>query len=149
MLWAEGQQVKVTCPCPIFRAVVPIRLPGPWPWDDLCPTGSPQDLFHATTQVRNQLWNRKTPEWTLPKHGHPGVGSYEGFPPGGTSGKEKKTPPANAGDVRDGGSIPWWGRSPPRRRGTATHSSILAWRIPWTEEPGRLQSTGKQRVGHD
>jgi len=31
----------------------------------------------------------------------------------------------------------------------ATHSSILAWRIPWTEEPGRLQSTGSQRVGHD
>ena len=31
----------------------------------------------------------------------------------------------------------------------ATHSSILAWRIPWTEEPSRLQSTGSQRVGHD
>ena len=30
-----------------------------------------------------------------------------------------------------------------------THSSILAWRIPWTEKPGRLQSTGSQRVGHD
>ena len=30
-----------------------------------------------------------------------------------------------------------------------THSSILAWRIPWAEEPGRLQSTGSQRVGHD
>ena len=31
----------------------------------------------------------------------------------------------------------------------ATHSSILAWRIPWTEKPSRLQSTGSQRVGHD
>jgi len=31
----------------------------------------------------------------------------------------------------------------------ATHSSILAWRIPWTEKPGRLQSTGSQRDGHD
>ena len=31
----------------------------------------------------------------------------------------------------------------------ATHSSILAWRIPWTEEPGRLQSMGSQKVGHD
>ena len=31
----------------------------------------------------------------------------------------------------------------------ATHSSILAWRIPWTEEPGGLQSIGSQRVGHD
>ena len=30
-----------------------------------------------------------------------------------------------------------------------THSSILAWKIPWMEEPGRLQSTGSQRVGHD
>ena len=31
----------------------------------------------------------------------------------------------------------------------ATHSSILAWKIPWTEEPDRLQSVGSQRVGHD
>ena len=31
----------------------------------------------------------------------------------------------------------------------ATHASILAWRVPWTEEPGRLQSMGSQRVGHD
>ena len=34
-------------------------------------------------------------------------------------------------------------------KAVATHSSILAWRIPWTEEPGGLQSTGSQRVGHD
>ena len=34
-------------------------------------------------------------------------------------------------------------------KGKAIHSSILAWRIPWTEEPGRLQSMGPQRVGHD
>ena len=34
-------------------------------------------------------------------------------------------------------------------KGMATHSSILAWKIPWTEEPGRLQSLGSQRVGHD
>jgi len=34
-------------------------------------------------------------------------------------------------------------------KGMAIHSSILAWRIPWTEEPGRLQSTGSQRLGHD
>ena len=33
--------------------------------------------------------------------------------------------------------------------GTATHTSILDWRIPWTEDPGRLQSMGSQRVGHD
>ena len=37
----------------------------------------------------------------------------------------------------------------PLEEGMATHSSILAWRILWTEEPGRLQSMGLQRVGHD
>ena len=37
----------------------------------------------------------------------------------------------------------------PLEDGIATHSSILAWRIPWTEEPGRLQSRGSLRVGHD
>ena len=37
----------------------------------------------------------------------------------------------------------------PLEEGMATHSSILAWRIPWTEEPGGLQSMGSQRVGHD
>ena len=58
-----------------------------------------------------------------------------------------KNPTANAGDVRDEGSIPGLGRS--FEEGMATHSSILAWRIPWTEELGRLQSTGSQRVGHD
>ena len=36
----------------------------------------------------------------------------------------------------------------PLEKGTATHSSILTWRIPWTEEPGRLQYTGLQRAGH-
>ena len=41
---------------------------------------------------------------------------------------------ANAGDIRDMGSIP--GREDPQEEGMATHSSILAWRIPWTEKPG-------------
>ena len=40
------------------------------------------------------------------------------------------------------------GREDPLEKGMATHSSILAWRIPWTEEPGRLQSMGLQGVGH-
>ena len=40
-------------------------------------------------------------------------------------------------------------REGPLEEGTATRSSILAWRIPWTEEPGELQSMGLQRVGHD
>ena len=41
------------------------------------------------------------------------------------------------------------GQEDPLEKKMATHSSILAWRIPWTEEPGGLQSTGSQRVGHD
>ena len=41
------------------------------------------------------------------------------------------------------------GQEDPLEKEMATHSSILAWRIPWTEEPGRLPSTGSQRVSHD
>ena len=41
------------------------------------------------------------------------------------------------------------GGEDPLEKEMATHSSTLAWRIPWREEPGRLQSTGLQRVGHD
>ena len=44
------------------------------------------------------------------------------------------------------GSLGW---GDPLEEGMATHSSILVWRIPWTEEPSRLQSTGLRRVGHD
>ena len=47
-----------------------------------------------------------------------------------------KNPPASAGEIRDLGSIP--GSEDPLEEGVATHSSILAWRIPWTEEPGGL-----------
>ena len=41
------------------------------------------------------------------------------------------------------------GQEDPLEKGMATHSSILAWRIPWTEEPSGLQSKGLQRVGHN
>ena len=61
--------------------------------------------------------------------------------PGGSDGKESA---CNAGDL---GSIPGLGRSP--GEGMATHSSILAWRIPWTEETVWLQSMGLQRVRHN
>ena len=54
--------------------------------------------------------------------------------------------PANAGDARDVGLIPGSGRS--LEEEMATHSSVLAWRIPWIEEPGGLQSMGLQRVRH-
>ena len=45
--------------------------------------------------------------------------------------------------------VPSLGQEDALEEGLATHSSILAWRIPWTEEPGGLQSVGSQRVGHD
>ena len=54
---------------------------------------------------------------------------------------------ANAGDSGDTGSIP--GQEDPLEEEMAIYSSILAWNIPWTEEPGRLQSMGSQKVGHD
>ena len=63
-----------------------------------------------------------------------------GFP-GGSDGKESA---CSTGDL---GSIPGW--EDPLEKGMATHSSILTWRIPWTEEPGGLQSMESQRVGHD
>ena len=55
-----------------------------------------------------------------------------------------KNPPANSGDA---GSIP--GLEDSLEKEVATHSSILVWKIPWTEEPGGLQSMGLQRVGRD
>ena len=54
--------------------------------------------------------------------------------------------PANAGDTGDMGPISGQGRSPGAGIGNPLH--ILAWGIPWTEEPGGLQSMGSQRVGH-
>ena len=63
-----------------------------------------------------------------------------GFP--GVS--DGKASVCNAGDP---GSIPGSGRC--LEKEMATHSSTLAWKIPWTEEPGRLQPMGSQRVGHD
>ena len=56
-----------------------------------------------------------------------------------------KNPPAKAGDA---GLIPGFGR-PPLEKEMATHSNIPAWEIPRTEEPGRLQSMGSQRVGNN
>ena len=60
---------------------------------------------------------------------------------GGSDGK------ASAYNAGDPGSIPGLGRSPEKEM--ATHYSILAWKTPWTEEPGKLQSMGSQRIRHD
>ena len=58
-----------------------------------------------------------------------------------------KNLPANSGEINGVGLIPGLGRSP--RGGHGHHSSTLAWRIPWIEEPSGLQSWGSQRVGHN
>ena len=55
----------------------------------------------------------------------------------------KRLPPMQETQVRS------LGREDPLEKEMAIHSSILAWRIPWTEKPSRLQSTGSQRVGYD
>ena len=55
--------------------------------------------------------------------------------------------PANAGVLSEAGFITGSGRT--LEEGMATHASIFAWRILWTEEPGGLQSVGLERVGHD
>ena len=55
----------------------------------------------------------------------------------------------NVGDAGDPGSVRSLGQEDPLEEGVATHSSILAWRIPWTEEPGKVQSLGSQRVEHN
>ena len=60
------------------------------------------------------------------------------------SGSVVKNPPANSGDTS---SVP--GQEDPLEEEMATHSNILAWGSPWTEEPGGLQFMGSQRVGHD
>ena len=66
-----------------------------------------------------------------------------GFPGGAVI----KNPPSKAGNARDAGSIPGW--EDLLEKEMATHSGILAWRSPWTEEPCGLQSMGSQRVKHD
>ena len=58
-----------------------------------------------------------------------------------------KNPPGNAGDMETW--VRSLGQEDPLEEGMATHISILAWGIPWTEGPGRLQSIGSERVGHD
>jgi len=72
------------------------------------------------------------------------ISKYETLAMGFPGDSDDKESACNTGDL---GLITGLGRSP--EKGMATHSSILAWRIPWTEESGGLQSTGLQRVGHD
>ena len=59
-------------------------------------------------------------------------------------GSEGKASACNAGDL-----VRSLGQEDPMEKEMATHSSILTWKTPWTEEPGRLLSMGLQRIGHD
>ena len=61
--------------------------------------------------------------------------------PRGSDGKESACQGVDPSSATESGRFPG--------KGKGNHSSILAWRIPWTEEPGGLQSIGSQRVGHD
>ena len=65
-----------------------------------------------------------------------------------TVGTVVKNPPANAGEAKDT-RIQSLGQEDSLEKEMATHSSILAWRTSWTKEPGKLQSLGAQRVGHN
>ena len=58
-----------------------------------------------------------------------------------------KNPPAHAGDIET--QVQSLGGEDPLSEGTAAHFSVLAWRTPWTEEPGRLQSMAPRKVRHD
>ena len=83
-------------------------------------------------------------EWGLLSSGRAWASHWGGFSWASQVALVVNNLPANAGGLREAGSIPGLGRS--LEEGMATHSSILAWRIPWTEEPGGLQSMGLQRV---
>ena len=101
-------------------SVLAWRIPGTWE-----PGGLPSVGSHRVGHNRSDLAAAAAMQiW--------------GFP-GGSNGKE-------SAKARD--SIRSLGWEDPLEKEMATHSSVLAWRIPWTEEPGRLQSMGSQRVRH-
>ena len=112
-----------------FPAAVP-RIGG-WPPIQTSPSGS-QTRGHQPLGLTASVAQRGY---------SPGSRHAEGFP--GLSGQE---PSRQCRRNRRRGFGPWVGKIPLKKE-MATQSSTLAWRIPWTEEPGGLQSTGSQRVG--
>ena len=95
-----------------------------------------------------EAWNPS--HWTAKQFQSPhflihGFGFYYGIKRGFSGGASDKELPVNAGEVGDAGSIPGSGRSPGEVNTQDTHSNILAWRIPWTEEPGELYSPWGQK----
>ena len=112
-----------------------------------CVPGTTVNILYRVTHPRLTLTDfiiLLTDEETEVEKGLRSCGQLCSYiPTGGISGKEV----ANAGGMRDVGLIP--GPEDPLQEGMATYSSFLAWKIPWTEEPGGLQSMGLQRAGHD
>ena len=114
------------------------------PPPDYClekPMGS--GAWQATVQRVSK--SQTQPKWLSLPSGRQAQPYIWGFQSG--SGAMVKNLLVNAGDTRDAGLIPVWGLS--LEESIATHSSTFAWRIPWTEEPGGLQSMGSQRIRHD
>ena len=86
--------------------------------------------------TRSSGWEDQSQVAYLLLQGH---SNYAGAP----SGSVVKNPPANAGDIRD--MVLSLGPEDPLEKEIATHSSILAWEVPWTKEPGGLQSMGSEK----
>ena len=115
--------------------------------------GDWQATVHGVTRVRHDLVTKPPPPRQYPKL--PPTKKLPTHPPSGkipyklmcwvslVAQKVKNLPAMQETWVQS------LGREDPLEKGMATHSSILAWRIPWTKEPGGLQFMGLQRVGHD
>ena len=125
-----------------------LRRPGfdPWvgkiPWRrkwQPTPVLLPWKSHGRRSLVGYSPWGRKESDTTKQLHFHFSFMYNIGF----FGGSVVKNPPANAGDTRDVGLIPGW--RDPSEKEMATHSSILAWEIPWTEESDRLQFMGSQK----
>ena len=94
--------------------------------------------------VKNPPAMQETPGWFLGRSPGEGIGYSLQYSWASLVAQTVKSPPAMPETWVQ--SLGW---EDPLEEGMATHSSVLAWRIPWTEEPGRLQSSGLQRVRHD
>ena len=93
--------------------------------------------------VGYSLWGRK--EWNMTERLHFHFQTYWRAPLGGATGKEPACQCRRQKRMR----VPYLDGEGPLKEGLVTHFIILAWRIPWKEEPGRLWSIGSQRVKHD
>ena len=95
------------------------------------------------------MWHIHTREhlFSLKKEGHSDTHTYYSVGQGILTGSAVKNPPA----MQETQETPIWslGWEDPLEEGMATQSSILPWRLSWTEEPGGLQSIGSQRIGHN